>query len=335
MTTNVYYGTPGGLAYVPGTYHVFGNNGTTAYRGNVGSGNTALTNLESSASYPYQYISAAQLYSDLTDRQRSSARCGRLHHPDLRAEPGRVTRRAALTSAGTQGGPFSPSSQTYALTNTGTGSLNWTASKTANWLTLSATSGTLAAGVGTNVTVSINTTANSLAAGTYSDTVSFTNPSNGTGNTTRAVSLTVTPRLHSSRQGRPRDSTPSGYVGGPFSPSSQTYSLTNAGGTALNWTASITVNWLTPLGHQRDAGSRAPPPTSLCPSTRTPTGWPQTAIRTRSPSPIPATARAIRRAPVSLTVNATPAQLAVGPASGFNSSGYVGGPFSPPARPTA
>ena len=31
MTTNVYYGAPGGLAYVPGTYHVFGNNGTTAY----------------------------------------------------------------------------------------------------------------------------------------------------------------------------------------------------------------------------------------------------------------------------------------------------------------
>src|SRR5208283_4865601 len=31
MTTNVYYGTTGGLKYVPGTYHAFGNNGTTAY----------------------------------------------------------------------------------------------------------------------------------------------------------------------------------------------------------------------------------------------------------------------------------------------------------------
>jgi PKD repeat protein len=66
MTTNVYYGTPGGLAYVPGTYHVFGNNGTTAFGGNVSSGNSALTNLVSSASYPYQYITAAQLYTDLT-----------------------------------------------------------------------------------------------------------------------------------------------------------------------------------------------------------------------------------------------------------------------------
>jgi len=66
MTTNVYYGTPGGLAYVPGTYHVFGNNGTTAYEHSVGSGNSALTNLVSSGSYPYQYLTAAQLYSDLT-----------------------------------------------------------------------------------------------------------------------------------------------------------------------------------------------------------------------------------------------------------------------------
>ncbi len=66
MTTNVYYGTPGGLAYVPGTYHVFGNNGTTAFGGSVGSGNSALTDLVSSVSYPYQYITAAQLYSDLT-----------------------------------------------------------------------------------------------------------------------------------------------------------------------------------------------------------------------------------------------------------------------------
>ena len=66
MTTNVYYGTPGGLAYVPGTYHAFGNNGTTPDRGSVGSGNSALTNLVSSAGYPYYYITANGLYADLT-----------------------------------------------------------------------------------------------------------------------------------------------------------------------------------------------------------------------------------------------------------------------------
>ena len=63
--------------------------------------------------------------------------------------------------------------------------------KTANWLTLSATSGSLGAGASTNVTVSINANANSLSAGAYSDTIGFTNTTNGAGNTTRAVSLNV------------------------------------------------------------------------------------------------------------------------------------------------
>jgi hypothetical protein len=73
------------------------------------------------------------------------------------------------------GGPFNPSSITYTLTNTGGSSLDWTAGKSQNWLSLSVTNGTLAAGASTTVTVSINENANSLAAGSYSDTVSFVN----------------------------------------------------------------------------------------------------------------------------------------------------------------
>ena len=41
------------------------------------------------------------------------------------------------------------------------------------------------------VTVSINSNANSLVPNTYTDTVSFANTTNGLGNTTRPVSLTV------------------------------------------------------------------------------------------------------------------------------------------------
>ncbi len=63
MTSNVFYGVAGGLAYVPGTYHAFGNNGTTPYFGSVNSGsNTSLSN-NLVAGAP---ISAAQLYQDLS-----------------------------------------------------------------------------------------------------------------------------------------------------------------------------------------------------------------------------------------------------------------------------
>lgn len=107
------------------------------------------------------------------------------------AGPLTVSPAGGLTSSGTAGGPFTPSSQIYTLTNTGTASMNWTASKVQSWVTLSTGAGTLAAGATTTVTASINSGANSLAAGSYSDNVTFTNTTNNTGNTTRPVSLTV------------------------------------------------------------------------------------------------------------------------------------------------
>ena len=99
----------------------------------------------------------------------------------------------SLSSTGTAGGPFSPSSQSFTLSNTGGQSINWTASKTQSWVTLSSSGGSLAAGANATVTVSINSGANSLAASSsaYTDTVTFTNTTNGTGNATRSVSLMV------------------------------------------------------------------------------------------------------------------------------------------------
>jgi hypothetical protein len=96
-----------------------------------------------------------------------------------------------LVAAGYVGGPFTPPSLTYILTNKGEVSLNWLATKTANWLTLSAGTGTLSPGASTNVTISLNGQANSLAAGNYSDTVSFTNLTSGLGSTNFAMTLNV------------------------------------------------------------------------------------------------------------------------------------------------
>jgi endonuclease/exonuclease/phosphatase family metal-dependent hydrolase len=62
LTTNVFYGQTGGLSLVAGTYHVFGNNGTTAYQGSVSDGNSALANVAAGAP-----IDPATLYHDLTN----------------------------------------------------------------------------------------------------------------------------------------------------------------------------------------------------------------------------------------------------------------------------
>ena len=102
-----------------------------------------------------------------------------------------VSPAGGLSSLGHVGGPFSPANQTYDLSNSGDSNLTWSASKSANWVTISSTSGTLAPGSNNTVTVSINANANSLAAGSYSDTVVFTNTTNGAGSTTRSVSLIV------------------------------------------------------------------------------------------------------------------------------------------------
>jgi hypothetical protein len=96
-----------------------------------------------------------------------------------------------LSTSGTVGGPFSPSFLTYTLTNSGGSGLAWTASKGQSWLSLSGTSGSLAAGATTNVTVAVNTDADSLAAGRYGDTVFFTDTSNPTRPHVRHVELGV------------------------------------------------------------------------------------------------------------------------------------------------
>lgn len=93
--------------------------------------------------------------------------------------------------SGNNGGPFKPSSKTYILTNIGDLQLNWKATKTTSWIDLSPAEGTLGDGESVYVSVGINADANNLQPGIYSDTITFTNITNGNGNTIRKVTLTV------------------------------------------------------------------------------------------------------------------------------------------------
>ena len=138
-----------------------------------------------------------------------------------------VTPATGWAPAGSRGGPFSPVSQTYVLSNPGNGPVAWTATKAAPWFNLSATGGTIAVGGSVNVTASLNTAAYSLASGSFANTITFTNATNGIGNTTRSVSLTVTPH---------GNLTVSGSGGG--------YTLGNSGDAPLDWTLTNLPPWL-------------------------------------------------------------------------------------------
>lgn len=156
-----------------------------------------------------------------------------------------VTPAEGLDSTGVVGGPFTPSGVDYTLRNSGTTSIDWQASKTQAWTSLSAGSGTLAAGESATVTVSINAAANSLAIGVHEDSVAFTNLTNGNGSTTRPVALTVTAPPGVLMVTPAGGLTSTGPEGGPFTPASQTYTLQNTGESSLAWTASKLQSWTT------------------------------------------------------------------------------------------
>ena len=96
-----------------------------------------------------------------------------------------------LSSSGQYGGPFSPSSKVYTLTNNGDNAITWSATSGQAWISLSQTSGTLDPGSSTAVTVSVGSSASSLAPGEYTDTVTFANTTSGSGTTARAATLTI------------------------------------------------------------------------------------------------------------------------------------------------
>ena len=97
-----------------------------------------------------------------------------------------------IAASSTPGGPFSPSSFQYQL-SASSGSIGYSISGVPSWLTASSTSGTLTTSP-IPVTFTVNSNANTLPTGTYGpSTITFTNTTNGSGNTTQAATLTVTP----------------------------------------------------------------------------------------------------------------------------------------------
>jgi hypothetical protein len=142
---------------------------------------------------------------------------------------------ATLSFAGTQGGA-APAAKTVAVSNTGGGSMAWTASESASWLSVSPGSGTNAG------TITVTPSLTGLAAGTYTADVTVTAAGAGGSPKTVAVTLTVDPPPPVLSV-TPASLSFAGTAGGA-DPAAKTLTVANTGGGTMSWSASETSAWL-------------------------------------------------------------------------------------------
>ena len=142
-------------------------------------------------------------------------------------------------------GSYSPTSQSYTLTNTGAQSIAWTAALEGapSWISLSSTGGTIQ-GFGTAPAVSIALTANAdtRTPGLYTTTLHFGRA--GADTHVYDVSLTVHEETAGLLVVTGSDLVAAGPLGGPFSPNSTSYTLSNTGGSPLVWSVAADKAWV-------------------------------------------------------------------------------------------
>ncbi len=140
----------------------------------------------------------------------------------------------SLTFNATAGGN-NPVSQAIKITNTGAGSLTWSASKTQSWLSLDNSSGTAPS------TIDVSVDITGLAAGTYHDTITFT--ADGASGSPVNIPVTLTVAANPILSVSPLTLTFTATVGGN-NPAAQPLTIANTGSGTLNWTATKTQSWL-------------------------------------------------------------------------------------------
>jgi len=137
----------------------------------------------------------------------------------------------SLSFAATQGGT-NPATKTVSISNTGGGTLSWSASPNTTWLAVSPASGS------GNGAVTVSATTGILTAGSYNGNITLS----ATGASSMTVPVMFTVTAGSTISLSPTSLTYTATQGGT-NPANQTVSLTNTGGT-LNWTVSDNASWL-------------------------------------------------------------------------------------------
>ena len=103
-----------------------------------------------------------------------------------------VTPADGMLASGLAGGPFSPATKSYTLTNDDSSqAIAFEVLENVGWASVTPDNGSLAPGDSTQVTVSIAPAAASLTAGNYASSIEFVNTTNGRGTSSRSLTLSV------------------------------------------------------------------------------------------------------------------------------------------------
>jgi hypothetical protein len=212
----------------------------------------------------------------------------------------------SLSFSGTTGGG-NPPAQSVMVSNTGGGTLSWSAASNQAWLALSPQSGSGAA------TLSVNANMAGLAAGNYSGQITVTAGASGSPQVVN-VSLSVAAApVAPSLSVSPSSLTFSGTAGGG-NPPAQSIAISNSGGGTLSWTASKTQSWLALSGTSGTGAATI----SVQPATGTLAAGTYTDVVTiNAPNASPSS----RTVSVTFTVGAAPAQQTGTPLVSINSGG--------------
>ncbi len=133
-------------------------------------------------------------------------------------------------------GDASPPAQSIQIANSGTGTLSWTATSSASWMTVSPASGTAPS------TLSISISPAGLSAGAYTGSIQIA--SAGASNTPVSVGVTLTVTEAPASLAVAPQALTFQYTYGGAVPSAQNVAIVNGGGGTLNWTASTSAYWL-------------------------------------------------------------------------------------------
>lgn len=141
---------------------------------------------------------------------------------------------AAISFSGVELGG-DPPSQSFTIGNAGGGTLSWSVSGDAPWLTATPASGSGTAAVMLSVSTA------GLAAGSHAASLTIRSDDATNSPRTVAVDLDLTPAPEIALA--PATVSFTGARGGS-NPPAQTIDVSNSGGASLNWTASTTTSWL-------------------------------------------------------------------------------------------